>query len=188
MASSGYTPWSVTAGEVPTTAYWNILGSNDASFNSGTGINDSAIITRHIAAHNVSNITYVYNEVAGPNIAGAAQAIGNAWTTVTGWSGNSFTTNGGDITLDVMWSNYKATATGGGQYRIQLNGSATYPSGGFTVPFDSLNVNQSITKKVYITGLPASTYTVAFQALSQSGTVNFFANDWLTIIATEYLR
>jgi hypothetical protein len=48
MASSGYIPWSVTAGEVPTTSYWNILGANDASFNSGNGFNDQIIIPRHI--------------------------------------------------------------------------------------------------------------------------------------------
>lgn len=47
MASSGYTAWSVTAGEIPTTAYWNILGYNDASFNTGLGFNDSIIEQRH---------------------------------------------------------------------------------------------------------------------------------------------
>lgn len=29
-----YTAWSVIAGEVPTTAKWNLLGANDAEFNS----------------------------------------------------------------------------------------------------------------------------------------------------------
>jgi hypothetical protein len=46
MASSGYTLWSVVAGEQPTTAKWNILGNNDASFNSGVGFNDGVIGTR----------------------------------------------------------------------------------------------------------------------------------------------
>lgn len=49
MSSSGYTAWNVTAGEVPTTAYWNILGSNDASFNTGNGFNDGIILPRHIS-------------------------------------------------------------------------------------------------------------------------------------------
>jgi microcystin-dependent protein len=44
----GYTAWSVTVGEQPTTAYWNILGSNDASFNTGTGFNNDIILWRHI--------------------------------------------------------------------------------------------------------------------------------------------
>ncbi len=33
MSVPGYSAWSVTAGEQPTTSYWNILGSNDAAFN-----------------------------------------------------------------------------------------------------------------------------------------------------------
>ena len=33
-----YVAWSVTFGEQPTAAKWNILGTNDASFNDGTGI------------------------------------------------------------------------------------------------------------------------------------------------------
>lgn len=33
-----YTAWSVVFGEQPSTSKWNILGSNDSSFNDGTGI------------------------------------------------------------------------------------------------------------------------------------------------------
>lgn len=49
MPSSGYAAWSVVADEQPTAAKWNILGSNDASFNNGNGFEDSIIIARHIA-------------------------------------------------------------------------------------------------------------------------------------------
>lgn len=45
-----YVAWSVVFGEQPTAAKWNILGANDASFHDGTGIDDDAIIERHIAA------------------------------------------------------------------------------------------------------------------------------------------
>ena len=38
-----YASWSVVAGEQPTAAKWNILGTNDASFNDGSGIGTSAI-------------------------------------------------------------------------------------------------------------------------------------------------
>lgn len=34
----GYASWSVVFGEQPSAAKWNILGTNDASFNDGTGI------------------------------------------------------------------------------------------------------------------------------------------------------
>jgi len=38
-----YASWSVVFGEQPSTAKWNILGTNDASFNDGTGIASDAI-------------------------------------------------------------------------------------------------------------------------------------------------
>lgn len=49
----GYTAFSVTFGEVPTAAKWNYLGTNDESFNDGTGIADDAIIQRHFADNSV---------------------------------------------------------------------------------------------------------------------------------------
>lgn len=33
-----YTAWSVSYGEQPSSAKWNLLGANDASFNDGTGL------------------------------------------------------------------------------------------------------------------------------------------------------
>lgn len=38
-----YSAWSVTFGEQPSASKWNILGTNDASFNNGTGIGTNAI-------------------------------------------------------------------------------------------------------------------------------------------------
>lgn len=38
-----YASWSVVFGEQPTAAKWNILGTNDASFNDGTGFLADAI-------------------------------------------------------------------------------------------------------------------------------------------------
>lgn len=39
----GYASWSVVFGEQPSAAKWNTLGTNDASFNDGTGIANAAI-------------------------------------------------------------------------------------------------------------------------------------------------
>jgi hypothetical protein len=38
-----YASWSVVFGEQPSAAKWNILGTNDASFNDGTGIANMAL-------------------------------------------------------------------------------------------------------------------------------------------------
>lgn len=45
---------SFVADEQPTTAKWNKLWSNDASFNDGSGIADDKILTRHLLAGNVT--------------------------------------------------------------------------------------------------------------------------------------
>lgn len=45
---TAYASWSVVFGEQPSAAKWNILGTNDASFNDGTGIADSVILPRHL--------------------------------------------------------------------------------------------------------------------------------------------
>jgi len=46
-----YASWSVVFGEQPSAAKWNILGTNDASFNDGTGIGDNAIAARSLATN-----------------------------------------------------------------------------------------------------------------------------------------
>lgn len=45
-----YASWSVVFGEQPSAAKWNILGTNDASFNDGTGIANGAIGNSQLAS------------------------------------------------------------------------------------------------------------------------------------------
>jgi hypothetical protein len=53
MPSSGYTAITFVANEQPTTAKWNLIGSNDSSFNLGTGLEDNVILDRHILTGNL---------------------------------------------------------------------------------------------------------------------------------------
>ena len=52
-----YSADSFVADEVPTTAKWNKLWNNDASFNDGTGIADDAILARHVSSFDKSNLS-----------------------------------------------------------------------------------------------------------------------------------
>jgi len=45
-----YASWSVVFGEQPSAAKWNILGTNDASFNDGTGIGNNVIGSSQLKA------------------------------------------------------------------------------------------------------------------------------------------
>lgn len=44
-----YASWSVVFGEQPSAAKWNILGTNDASFNDGSGIGTNAVAAASLA-------------------------------------------------------------------------------------------------------------------------------------------
>lgn len=65
MASSGYTAITFVANEQPTTAKWNLIGSNDASFNNGNGLEDNAIIKRHIAAGAIDKTKLDWDSITG---------------------------------------------------------------------------------------------------------------------------
>lgn len=80
MPSSGYTAITFVANEQPTTAKWNLIGSNDSSFNLGTGFEDAILLTRHVPATTAfqvgaTNITPTANKLA------YAQATANFTTT-----------------------------------------------------------------------------------------------------------
>lgn len=47
-----YQSWSVVFGEQPSAAKWNILGTNDSSFNDGTGIGNLEIGSGHTSVKN----------------------------------------------------------------------------------------------------------------------------------------
>jgi len=51
-----YSAWSVVFGEQPSAAKWNILGTNDASFNDGTGIASLAITTAKLNTGAVTSV------------------------------------------------------------------------------------------------------------------------------------
>lgn len=142
MASSNYAAWSVVAGEQPTTAKWNILGTNDAAFNTGQGLNDGAIVARHLSASALGliyPIGAIYTEMTGTNPSttfgfgtwvqfGQGQTLigqnssdsdfataGNAGGSKTHWHWQTFGNDGGGV--------YMAVAGAAGQ--LGANGQST---------------------------------------------------------------
>lgn len=72
-----YASWSVVFGEQPSAAKWNILGTNDASFNDGTGIADGAIKPEHLLNGSSSLNTWVWDSWT-PTLSG--QFTNGDWT------------------------------------------------------------------------------------------------------------
>lgn len=91
-----YTSWSVVFGEQPSAAKWNILGTNDASFNDGSGLN---AIANPITAASGSHLQLV----AGTNKLVKTAVLRQDDTTNTYQNGNTVILTG--------WGVITATAT-----------------------------------------------------------------------------
>lgn len=156
MASTIYTPWAVTAGEQPTTAYWNILGSNDSSFNTGQGFNDGIIVNRHLAAGAVlsANVKPTYIESTGNTNGTGSRSVSSSNYLVPG-SIITYTTGSTNEILHCWGYGLVQGASGGCGLLIQVNGAGI----GRRTYTELINYNSH-----YPTGLfsasPNTTYTI----------------------------
>lgn len=81
-----YSADTFVADEQPTTAKWNKLWSNDASFNDGTGIADDVIDSRHYAAgsvdyEHVGPDLAAYQEIADVTLGSAGDSLSSGTIT-----------------------------------------------------------------------------------------------------------
>lgn len=109
-----YQSWSVVFGEQPSAAKWNILGSNDASFNDGTGIGTGVITTAKIADDDVTS-EKLQTTIAFHAYRNASQSISSSLTTVI------FDTERYDLGAD-----YNTTT---GQFTAPRNGIYSFSAG-----------------------------------------------------------
>lgn len=83
MPATGYIADTFVAGEQPTTAKWNELWGNDASFNNGNGFNDGIILKRHLAAGAIDGSVIgsynVFRNNNGTTLHEQASAIQSGW-------------------------------------------------------------------------------------------------------------
>lgn len=136
-----YGAWSVIAGEQPTTSKWNILGTNDSSFNDGTGIGSGAIAqpAQLVAGSGTSWAWQTWTPTASVGItvgnsvvSGKYNQTGKTVTTllnITLGTTGSATTAVPIITLPVTASaDYGAVAIPIGTGRLQISGHGNYPT------------------------------------------------------------
>lgn len=99
-----YTAWSVVFGEQPTAAKWNQLGTNDASFNDGTGISSLEFGSGHTSLKNDYKF-YAYRNSAWTVANGKV-----TFDTVVFDTGSNYSTSTGLFTAPVSgfyWFNTK---------------------------------------------------------------------------------
>jgi len=70
-----YASWSVVFGEQPSAAKWNILGTNDASFNNGTGIANNVIGSSQLKATQSDSTPGSLNDIGTGYSTGATLSV-----------------------------------------------------------------------------------------------------------------
>lgn len=116
-----YQAWSVVAGEQPSAAKWNILGSNDASFNDGTGIATNAITgpklsTNALLLGYMENVTSATMSSETPAaLAGVTVAVtipaGGRSVKITGYAPNFRNNNAAGAAFLQIWDGTVGSGT-----------------------------------------------------------------------------
>lgn len=132
-----YQSWSVVYGEQPSAAKWNILGTNDASFNDGTGIAVSAITPEKLFtgtgtawASSSYTPTFANTTLGNGTVTGRYRQIGKYVYFYASFVLGSTSDVGTAATVSLpvtSSSNYVAAKSLIGQSELSNNGTADYP-------------------------------------------------------------
>lgn len=163
----GYAAWSVVAGEQPTASKWNILGTNDSSFNDGTGLGAGAVGTSAIAANAVGVVRL--NAIEGSDLFSGTAITPSTWTDFK--TNQNFTVDNANSTIVIFAFGQAALGNGssGGSVasRAVVDSAGTpiyrYLGGQYHVSAtDSSNCFAGACVGI-ITGLSAGTHTIKTQ-------------------------
>lgn len=167
MASSGYAAITFVANEQPTTAKWNLIGSNDSSFNLGTGFEDGVIVARHYAANSIGNAAIA---AAAIGLGDAVSASGEAGTGVWGAYADvptvqcSVTTTKANQKL-LMLCRLNGYSGGVTNYRFVVDGTAAGNPGKINWGTTAATTTESRTFMDVITIATAGAHTIKVQLL-----------------------
>lgn len=167
-----YTAWSVSFGEQPSAAKWNILGTNDASFNNGTGIAVSAITPEKLLTG--TGTSWAWTSYTPTWTASSVNpAIGNG--TITG----RYKQIGKTVFFKVVMQTGTTSTYGTGSYRFSL----PVTSATVTSPEDIMPIGRGKADRLGTANMPfdvvmrtgVSTYVELFY-ISAVGASSAFTN------------
>ena len=181
-----YSADTFVADEQPTTAKWNKLWANDASFNDGTGIANSAIVTNHIAADNVTAPKIGYSSIGKGSYSNFSPSFSTSSTSYVDMSGVSISLTKGSanstLLIDFNTANYTGATGHTSQFAVRVNGTdydickryhdtvTTFPMGG----------------SVQVTGLAAGAYTIQGRFRTNTSSTNVIdGNGYIVMTAVE---
>jgi len=176
MPSSGYTAIVFTANEQPTTAKWNLIGSNDSAFNLGTGLEDNVILTRHILLNNVTapKLSVDAIKLLTQRQTALIGSITTTATTVATLTNVPVPLGGRDLELELIAPQITSSVSGD---RINMQ----FLEGATVLENYYLGLPQNGIGGTFKTVVPAPssgnhTYTVKLQRDSGTGTVQIYAD------------
>ncbi len=155
-----YQAWSVIAGEQPTTSKWNILGTNDAAFNDGSGIVNAPANPYQAAAKRTTAQTNIANQT----------------TTKVQLSSEDYDTNNN---FDSS-TNYRYTVPVSGKYKVNWNLPFVDPEGRLTNVVAFIYKNGSELLRCGLT-CPAIINIAAYLCLNGSRDIPLTAGDYIEL-------
>lgn len=170
-----YASWSVVFGEQPSASKWNILGTNDASFNDGTGIGTNAIAAASLATSaiklgytQVTSIGTITSSASAQQLTGLSSTVtipaGNRSIEITGYLPYIYDGTGGRTILLTIWDGTVASGTQIGQQSKFVNSASE--GTGMTV---KAVVTPAAGSKTYNLGISdQSTGSLTFTGLSST--------------------
>lgn len=164
-----YVAWSVVFGEQPSAAKWNILGSNDASFNDGTGLNAASIVSTKLVEAYVRGVRQDDNNNSITNTAVTDQKLKFGWGQIVG-NGTGVLT--GTVTFDTAFTTTPVVM--GGMLAAKAGSAAT-------------NIGQLITANAasvtcQVEDITTTTFAVSLRLSSGSfGSGDYFGFWWQAI-------
>lgn len=167
-----YQSWSVVFGEQPSAAKWNILGTNDASFNDGTGFATSAITADKVAT-NTQILAYTEGLTSG-------QSITTAWPTYTDATGMSvtFTTPASCTRILLRAEGPVSADTAGINMYFAITNSSNTIQVERVFGADQSNANQihtySLSRRITVTASTSYTFKLRF---ASNGTASVVINN-----------
>lgn len=176
-----YSADTFVADEQPTTAKWNKLWSNDASFNDGTGIADNAILNRHLSSGIVT--------ASELDLDPASEVITTDQTT-TSTSYTDLATVGPAATITIGANGLALVMFGAGLYTtaaqkqmsVAVSGATTTAANdNWAIRKDDATFTVTQSRSYLFTGLAAGSTTFTAKYKTASGTGNFFQR-WLIAI------
>lgn len=176
-----YASWSVVFGEQPSAAKWNVLGTNDASFNDGTGIADGAIKPEHVKNGSSTLNTWVWDSWT-PTLSGRLNDA--KWTKTCAYTrigdlivarfklvASTTTPMDGGVTDAIFTLPVTAVSYAGGDVNYGIGTAGVYDSG--TAVFQAtVYMGSTTTVKVRVHTASAGSITPITSAVPMTWTTN----------------